>query len=316
MKKLMQWSSVAMVLAVIPFLVTSAVWAEEDWTKSPWGPKDEIGNCNLLTAQKVLEAVSLIKTGKIYDLGTTYEDANPAFPPRFWKTLVLAHGAVNTLGKNKIMYLEEVFTGCPGAGTQLDGFAHISIDDTFYNGFKMKDVMGATAVKKFAIENVPPIFTRAVLIDMVAYKGRPLEKSEPITSDDIKGFLAKHNLEIRPGDAVLINTGWMRFFRVDNAKYMSSEPGITIDAARWLSSKKVVGVGTDQWATEVLPNNDDAALAFPVHQELLAKSGIHLFQNLVLDKLAADKVYESAFVFTHPKIKGTTQGIGQPIAIK
>ncbi|OPX37707.1 MAG: hypothetical protein B1H11_05530, partial [Desulfobacteraceae bacterium 4484_190.1] len=260
--------------------------------------------------------LSIVKDGKIYDLANEYRDGNPAFPPRYWKTWCLAHGYMNPLGKNKLLYLEEVFDGCPGAGTQLDGFAHVSIGKTFYNGLNIKDVFAATGVKKFGMEKVPPIVTRGVLIDMVAYKGRNLGDKEPITKADLQAFLKSHNLEIRDGDAVLINTGWMRLFRVDNKKFLTTEPGITIGAARWLRKKRIVGVGTDQWATEVFPNNDDPNLIFPVHQELLAKGGIHLFQCMVLDELAKDKVYEFLFIFTHPKITGTTQGIGQPIAIR
>jgi kynurenine formamidase len=303
--------------AILILCMASLGMAQEKWWPSRYGPDDELGACNELTPAKVLEAISLIKEGKIYDMGTEYKDGNPAFPPRFWKSLCLAHGEMKPLGKNKLTYLEEIFTGCPGAGSQLDGFAHINIGTKFYNGFDMKDVFSPVGVKKFGMEKVPPIVTRGVLIDMVAYRGRNLGPQEPITKEDLQGFLKKHNLEIRPGDAVFINTGWMRHFGVDNVKFISTEPGITIGAAKWLrDEKRVVGVGTDQWATEVFPNNDDPGLIFPVHQELLVKGGVHLLQNTVLDKLAEDKVYEFCYIFTHPKITGTTQGIGQPIAIK
>ena len=64
---------------------------------------------------------------------------------------------------------------------------------------------------------------------------------------------------------------------------------------------------------------DKNAFFIPCHVILLG-NGIHLFQNLVVDELAkacaADGSYEFAFIFTHPKLKGAVQGIGQPIAIK
>jgi hypothetical protein len=42
---------------------------DKAWWTSPWGPADERGAANRITPAKVLEAVKLIKTGKIYQLG-------------------------------------------------------------------------------------------------------------------------------------------------------------------------------------------------------------------------------------------------------
>jgi hypothetical protein len=41
----------------------------KDWWPSPWRPTDERGAANRMTPAKVIEAVKLIKTGKIYQLG-------------------------------------------------------------------------------------------------------------------------------------------------------------------------------------------------------------------------------------------------------
>ncbi|NNL51633.1 MAG: cyclase family protein, partial [Woeseiaceae bacterium] len=54
----------------------------------------------------------------------------------------------------------------------------------------------------------------------------------------------------------------------------------------------------------------------PVHQELIARRGIYNFENLNLAELAADKVYEFAFMFAPVKFKGATGSPGNPIAIK
>ena len=41
----------------------------QDWTKSKWGPNDEIGAANYMTPELVVKAASLVKTGKTYALG-------------------------------------------------------------------------------------------------------------------------------------------------------------------------------------------------------------------------------------------------------
>ena len=86
-------------------------------------------------------------------------------------------------------------------------------------------------------------------------------------------------------------------------------------AARWLCERKIVMVGADTWATEVIPP-EDADRPFEVHQELLVRHGIYNLENLDLDGLARDKVYEFAFIFAPLPIKGATGSPGNPIAVR
>ena len=54
----------------------------------------------------------------------------------------------------------------------------------------------------------------------------------------------------------------------DNTAFAAGEPGIGTDAARWLTERKIVLVGSDTWATEVVPP-EDPERPFPVHLMLL-----------------------------------------------
>ena len=53
-----------------------------DWFNSRWGRDDQRGNGNLMTREKVLEAVKLIKTGEIVSLGMPYDARMPLAPGR------------------------------------------------------------------------------------------------------------------------------------------------------------------------------------------------------------------------------------------
>jgi hypothetical protein len=53
----------------------------QDWTKSKWGPNDEIGAANYMTPELVVKAASLVKTGKTYALGIPVDTKTPAYPP-------------------------------------------------------------------------------------------------------------------------------------------------------------------------------------------------------------------------------------------
>src|SRR5207248_10247414 len=81
-------------------------------------------------------------------------------------------------------------------------------------------------------------------------------------------------------------------FPAQNAAYNGGEPGITDSAAKWLASQKVVEVGSDSWAVEVIPGQDKD-LAFPVHKTLITDNGIHSIENvrtqLIADAAASSK---------------------------
>jgi kynurenine formamidase len=101
----------------------------------------------------------------------------------------------------------------------------------------------------------------------------------------------------------------------DNAKYSANAPGIGVAAAQYLVEREIVLAGADTWAVEVVPN-PDASLAFPVHQLLLPRNGIYIFENLVTEELARDGVYEFAFFFAPLRLKGATGSPGNPLAIR
>ena len=67
-------------LAVFALLVAAPLAAPavgQDWTKSKWGPADEIGAANYIKPELVVKAAQLVKTGKTYALGhrDEFEDA-------------------------------------------------------------------------------------------------------------------------------------------------------------------------------------------------------------------------------------------------
>jgi hypothetical protein len=76
----------------------------QDWTKSKWGPNDEIGAANYMTPDIVVKAAGLIKTGKTYALGIETNSKTPAYPPRTFKVLVLQPGQSggDGIGPNKV----------------------------------------------------------------------------------------------------------------------------------------------------------------------------------------------------------------------
>ena len=79
--------------------------------------------------------------------------------------------------------------------------------------------------------------------------------------------------------------------------------------------KKVIMVGTDNWAVEAIPGPDVNNFA-PNHQKFLVENGIYIMENLDFSRLIAAGVYEFAFVFGAMPIKGATGSPGRPFAIR
>ena len=307
-------------LGVVAVLVLAAAAAvaygqAANWYPSRWGAADQRGAANRITAAKVLEAKNLITRGTMYQLGRVYESAMPMFGTRHYSLRIPQ--AFGPMGSNQTVYHDEIVSAELGqVGTQFDGLGHLGIGDLFYNGNNRNEFAKAEGLTKLGIENVGAIATRGVLIDVAAYKSVPqLAGGYEITLADVQGALKRQGTEIRSGDIVLVHTGWGSLWLTDNTKFVANAPGVGLAAAQFLVDREVVLVGSDTWATEVVPN-PNPALQFPVHQLLLARNGIYIFENLATEDLARDNAYEFAFFFAPLRLKGATGSPGNPLAIR
>ena len=73
---------------------------------------------------------------------------------------------------------------------------------------------------------------------------------------------------------MLLRTGWLEAQKGVKHVSFDTEPGIDVEAARWLAEREVAVVGADNFAVEVLPFTSGAV--FPVHQLLIRDFGVPL----------------------------------------
>jgi len=292
-----------------------AVGQSDRWYPSRWGADDQRGAANRITPAKVLEARDLITRGTVYQLGHVYESGMPLFGTRHFSLRIPQ--TYGPLGSNRTMYHDEIVSAEIGqVGTQFDGLGHIGVGDLFYNGHDRADFSRPDGLTKLGIENVGALTTRGVLIDVAAFKGvARLEGGYEITRADLTGALARQRTEIHSGDVVIVHTGWGSLWLQDNAKFTASAPGVGLEAAQYLVEREVVLVGADTWSMEVVPN-PNPELQFPVHQLLIPRNGIYIFENLLTEELARDRVYEFAFFYAPLRLKGATGSPGNPLAIR
>ena len=288
---------------------------EKERCPSKWGTTDERGSANHMKPASVLNAVKLIKTGEVIEIGHVLNDKMPFFGTRRFDVhakRTFMNQPSNRRGSNEEIVISEIGQ----VGTQFDGFAHQTHENSWYNCFKVDENSTRSGFTKLGIHNVGALMTRGVLIDVAGYKGvEMLGDTYEITVEDLEGALKKQNLTLQAGDAVIIHTGWGRLWAKDNARYVKSCPGIGVKAAQWLAAKDPMLLGADNWPVEVSPN-PDSQLSLPVHQIALVVHGIHLLENLKLDELAAKNVHEFAFIMQPLKVQGGSGSTVAPIVVR
>jgi len=316
--------SIGIALALVVALGAVVATAEaQSWRPPPesqrcpskWGPGDERGSANHMKPETVLRAARLIRTGEVIELGHTLSASMPFFGTRRFDVhtkRTFINQPSNRRGSNE----EIVITEIGQVGTQLDGFAHQTHENSLYNCFKVDDVASRAGFSKLGIEKIGALITRGVLIDVAGLKGVDiLPETYEITVQDLQQALQRQSVTLQPGDAVIIHTGWSKLWGKDNARYVKSCPGIGVAAAEWLARQDPMLVGSDNWPVEVAPN-PDPEISLPVHQIMLVVNGILLLENLKLDELASKRVSEFAFVVQPLQVKGGSGSTVAPIAIR
>ena len=314
-------AAVAVAASAVLLAGAAAPAAAQSWTPPPpeercpskWGADDERGAGNHMGPESVLKAASLIRTGRVFELGQVLRPSMPLGARHFdlYMKPTGPFAGSNRRGSNE----ELVVTEMGQVGTQFDGFTHQTIGDSLYNCVDMNEVMTRDGFTRLGVENVGTLMTRGVLIDVAALKGVDmLPDTYEITVDDLQQALDRQGVALEPGDAVLIHTGWGVLWDSDPDRFMATNPGIGVAAAEWLVEHDPMLLGADNQPVEVSPN-PDPEVSLPIHQIMLVVHGIHLVERMRLDELAAAGVHEFAFVVQPLKIAGATGSTVVPVAI-
>lgn len=212
-------------------------------------------------------------------------------------------------------------------GREADGLPD---GNYMYNGVRLEDVGTPYGIKELGVENVGSFFTRGILIDMVALRGGNLEKGYSITLDDNRQALERQGIgDAEQGNVVLVRTGWNDLWRdnqtkeqeqavSDNVEFNSGEPGVSEELCDHLAERKVSMLGMDNWGIEPYDFSKTPPTVIPAwaycHMNLTARRGIYLFENMDLETLGEERVYEFLFSWAPLNLVGATGSPGNPIA--
>ncbi len=323
--------------------VTPKKWEKGKGWGWVWGDDDQLGNLNELSSELTMKALSLVKEGKSYDLGLTYERRSYKFAGHNPGEIIsfrtppgmLNQGDQDAVMSEKDNSLNTTYTSnalfiSDNVATQIDSLGHIyeGSPPHAYNDFRYEDIQSDWGLLKLGAETIPPIIAPATMIDVAKSTGEdPLPESYAIGPDELQKALDEQGVDIDPLDVVLVRTGtagvWMKGGGVGaNEEEMAKHDtaGLTVSGAKWLVEEKgALAVGTDTSGVEVLPPKeqlDDGTSFNPVHVYLLVRQGVHILEYQNQEDLAKDEVYKFAYVLGVNKIQGTAAGtVLRPIGL-
>lgn len=260
-----------------------------------WGADDERGTLNLVTTAAVQRGVGAVRSGRVFSLAIPFDRGGPQ-----WDNVNMplrTNPKLNTYAVNiaftgntaDFTTSDDAFSMGSQAATHWDALAHVGYEGKLYNGIDDSVITAEGGAAKLGVENIGPVVTRGVLLDIARLHGIDhFDDNYAITADDLDRAAAAAKLDIQPGDAILLRTGQMHFFRLGKReRYSHPSPGLSIGTISWIRDHDVAAVATDTLTFEVYPC-EDPAIFMPVHMLNLRDIGLLQGQVWDLDDLAAD----------------------------
>jgi kynurenine formamidase len=274
-----------------------------------FGRDDELGSLNRITAQSIVDAARLVRQGKVFCLSLALDE--PGHSPNFRPTYV--HNVlVERNGRDDS--LEGFFMS---ASSQWDGLRHVRYRQHGYYGGRQDEVIDETG--ELGIDRVAErgIVGRGVLLDVPRHMAATGEDYDPeerrlIGPELLDAILERQGVELRDGDILLLETGFLERFlarpREERASGARSSPGLDQGPAiaEWLWDHGIAAVASDNPAVEPVPLNPKAE-GF-LHYRLIPCLGMLLGELFSLAPLAADcaedGVYEGLLVSSPLRVPG------------
>jgi kynurenine formamidase len=286
-----------------------------------------VGAADAQPRPAVDDLVRAVKGARLFDLSFTWNEQAPVLslnPPYSFalnRTHKMTHEIFGQVPGSRVSWASDImyFSGQHGSPT-LDAIGHIGRDLKLHGGV---DAVAATATpagitNNLGIEAFPTdlMLNRAVVLDVARQVagGRPdpLSPGFEITGAHLEQTARAQGVDVRPGDSLLIRTGWGQYFGKDNARFLGEQsPGPGQDGARWIIDRKVRLAGNDTATFEKRPAAYGREL-FSVHMMLLADNGIYIMENANLEPLGDARIGVALLVVTPLKIQGAS---GSPLRV-
>ncbi|MBL7502354.1 cyclase family protein [Frankia sp. CNm7] len=338
----------------------------QDSNWGDWGDDDELGRVNMITPEKVLEGVREISAGRSFALSLPLDLPGGSslnqrrYPPILRPTEDLKHKPdvfYNVVGRDRLHYSftdvwsDDLVTLWLQYSTQWDALVHQGAlfdadgdgveEPVYYNGFRPdEDVIGPqedakgdgsgslSFARHLGLEHMAAhgVQGRAVLIDIAHHLGNT-EEWTAVSWKTLREIIDADKVEIRPGDMVILHTGYATKILEWNGKPDASRIQAMypyLDAQddgilQWILDSGLSALAADNYAVEgFAPASREPHTLLPIHKLCLFKLGIPLGELWYLHDLAAwlRENNRTSFLLTAPPLRlpGAAGGPLTPIA--
>ncbi len=259
-----------------------------------WGKDDQLGTINLITPEKRLEAVGLVKKGITVTLArpiVAERSADASTPPTLYM-MESGEGWNSTPGKKEQSShyaMEDIGMAFHSfIITHVDSPAHIFLDDKTYNGHPADLVRTSGGAQVESVDLLKDgVVTRGVLLDMPTLKGvEYMQPGEAIFPEDLEEAEKRFDVRVQSGDVLLVRSGNWERRKAEGPKSPLEHGASGLHAAclPWLHQRDIAMLGSDL-ASDVLPSGYPE-FTMPIHKVVIPVMGCWMIDNCNLEDLA------------------------------
>jgi kynurenine formamidase len=283
-----------------------------------WGDDDERGALNLITPEKRREGASAVVTGEAVSCALELAvQPSPENPSPALHMMIQAGDDCLIPEVNFESVMDFVGVAFHGMATShIDALCHVFVDGQMYNGF-VKDEVKSTGARRGSIMCAGDgVSSRGVFLDVPRALGVPwLEPESAITVEQLERAEEAQGVRVSEGDILLVGTG-RDARRAEHGPWNPIEVGLAglhPECIPWLRERDVAVLGGDG-VSDPLPASGIEGWAMPIHQCALVALGVHLLDNLRLDRLAEACARHGrwAFLFTVAPLR-VNRATGSPV---
>ncbi len=254
-----------------------------------WGDDDQRGTLNLITPEKIREASRSVVAGETVSCSLPLavqpspENPHPALHmmTRAGDDCVSTNSGLEATGD----FIGVAFHGM--ATSHIDALCHVFVDGQMYNGFSKDEVKSTGARRGSIMAASDGIVTRGVLLDVPRTVGQEwFEPGAAIRIADLEAAEDAQGVQVVEGDALLVMTGRDARRRAEGpwSPWGVGLPGLHVECLQWLHDRGVALLGSDS-VHDPIPSTVAEGWSLPIHEVTLVAMGMHLLDNLCLERL-------------------------------
>jgi kynurenine formamidase len=279
-----------------------------------WGPDDERGTLNHISAAKRVEAAKLVREGRVVALGRDLDTR-----PSLSNPTPMVHRMLFSRHEGAVSAFDSVEIAPHGFRvTHLDAIGHVFFEGRAYNGRLADDILTPQGMTFGSIHGLREgFFTRGILLDVAASRGVEwLAPGEGVSVEDLERAEKLARVEVGAGDAIIVRVG----LGAREAALGEEDPrvraGLLAECIPWIFDRRVAVYGGD--CVEAIPAPYERPW-MPLHMVGMVAMGLVMLDNPEVEELAtaAGELGRRDFLLTCAplSIPGGTGSAVNPLAI-